>query len=39
MSNNNASAAETALWLMKTYDNLLDLWLPEDKAALVRQAL
>lgn len=39
MNDNNASAGETAIWLMKTKTELLDIWLPKDKATLVRNAL
>lgn len=39
MNNNNASAGETALWFLKTNGDLLDQWLPQERAALVRGAL
>ncbi len=39
ISENDASYRDAAVWFLKTHDELLDQWLPEDKAALVREGL
>jgi ABC-type proline/glycine betaine transport system substrate-binding protein len=35
----NSTHEETAKWLLKEHDNLLDEWLPEDKADKIREIL
>ncbi len=39
MEETGATEAETAKWFLKQHDELLDQWLPADKAELVRAAL
>lgn len=39
MQQHKLSSEETAHWLLRTNDTLLEHWLPPDKAALVRKAL
>ncbi|NLL37440.1 MAG: ABC transporter substrate-binding protein [Fretibacterium sp.] len=39
ISEHDASYHDAAVWFLKTHDELIDQWLPEDKAALVREAL
>ena len=39
ISENDASYHDAAIWFLKTHDELLDQWLAEDKAALVREGL
>ncbi|MDD4081156.1 MAG: ABC transporter substrate-binding protein [Eubacteriales bacterium] len=39
ISDNDASYGETARWFLTEHDEMIDDWLPEDKAALVRAAL
>lgn len=39
ISENDASYRDAAIWFLKTHDDLIDQWLPEDKAALVREGL
>lgn len=39
ISENDASYADAARWFLQAHDELIDQWLPEDKAALVRAAL
>ena len=39
MQDTGATSEETAKWFLTTYDELLDQWLPADKAELVRMSL
>jgi len=39
LEDNRATHTETAIWFMKTYDNLLDDWLAPEQAKRVRDAL
>ena len=39
LSENDASYEEAARWFLKEHGDMIDDWLPEDKAALVRAAL
>jgi len=39
IQDNNASTEEAAKWFLSQHDELLDQWLPSDKAELVRTAL
>lgn len=39
INDNDASYADAAKWFLKEHDDLLDEWLPADKAKLVREAL
>jgi glycine betaine/proline transport system permease protein/glycine betaine/proline transport system substrate-binding protein len=39
MQDQGASEADTAIWFLTQHDELLDQWLPADKAELVRAAL
>ena len=39
ISENDSSYRDAAVWFLKTHDDLIDQWLPEDKAALVREGL
>ena len=39
ISDNDASYRDAAVWFLKSHDDLIDQWLPEDKAALVREGL
>jgi len=39
MQDTGATSEEMVIWFLTTYDELLDQWLPEDKAGLVRESL
>ena len=39
LDDNKATHKETAVWFIKTYDSMLDDWLPKDKADKVRASL
>lgn len=39
IDDNDAEYVEAAEWFLVEYDNLIDQWLPEDKAELVRESL
>lgn len=39
ISDNDASYRDAAIWFLKTHDELIDQWLTEDKATLVREGI